>query len=566
MADYNPEQKKINEKAALYFLMHDTLEQVMAKADNPKMLAGYLTYQMRELLSGRVVALAECVKNSGSHNHRIISVCPERKKAEVECAEFETLAQISHGISDAEFWGYDCGPAEARSILKLKGWGATIAMPLIFAKDRYGVLFIFDVTDLTNAQSQLNMLQTLNNVIALVLKNSLQYENLENIISERTCEISEKERRFRTLAQASPVGITSVNMDGIITFANIRAEKILGLTVDKLNGIKYNSPSWHISDIEGRPMPDDQLPFSRVISTKAPVNDCQHAIKLPDGSVKFLSISGAPLFNERNEISEIIFAIEDISERKSLEINLIKAKENAEAASKAKSVFLNNMSHELRTPMNGIIGFSDLLSFTMLNDEQREFNEMIKTSSMNLLGLINNILDFSNIESQKLVPEKKSFNIFDAVVRSSNLINDLINKKNLNLINELDAGINYEVIGDQMRFKQILLNLLSNAVKFSPPGKKIKVKLFQKDLSGTKACIVLSVADEGIGISEDRINEIFEEFHQLDESMTKQYGGAGLGLSIVKGLVTLMGGTVSVKSKPGEGSEFIIEIPFEIKI
>ncbi len=564
MTDYNEEHKIINEKAANYFLMQDILEEILAKADNPKMLSEYITCQMRELLSGRIVALVECVKNSGGHNHRIISVCPERKRAEVNCAEFEDLAQISHNIDRAELWGYDCGPQEASSILKLKNWGASIVMPLIFGKDRYGALFVFDVTDLTNAQSQIDMMQTLNNAIALILKNSLQYENLENIVEERTREISEKERQFRTLAQASPVGITTVNMDGVITFANNRAEKILGLTVDEISGKKYNSPSWQISDMEGRPIDDAQLPFARVISSKAPVNDCQHAIKLHDGSVKYISINGAPLFNEYGQISEVIFAIEDISERKKLEINLIKAKEKAEAASDAKSVFLNNMSHELRTPMNGIIGFSDLLAFTGLDEQQLEFNEMIKISSTHLLALINNILDFSNIESMKLILDKKRFNILDVVVKSKNLIKNLLSDKNINLIYEIDAGINYEVIGDQLRFKQVLLNLLSNAVKFSQPGKKIKVKLSQKSLIGNKAEIVLSVADEGIGIAEDRIHEIFEQFHQLDESLTKQYGGAGLGLSIVKGLVTLMGGTVSVKSEPGKGSEFIIETPFEI--
>ena len=691
MINYTEEQKKLNEKAAQLFMTMDMLEQILARADNPNMLAEYLTHQMRELLSGRIVALIECAENSKSHKHRVISVCPPRKFEEIDCAAIERLSIMSHDIDRAEFWGPDRGPQAAREIINEKCWGFTIVMPLIFSRNRYGALFIFDITDLNNANSQLSVIETLNNTITLVLKNALQYENLENVIAERTREISRKERRFRSLAEASPVGIVTIDINGGITFANHHAEKTLGLDCENLTGLAYNAASWNITDIDGGPFSDEKLPFNLVIAGGKPVNDIRHAIKRPDGTKKILSVSAAPLFDDASEPAGVILAIEDITERisvenalkeseakfrtifdcskdgmiiadaesrkflicnekfceltgydgfeiknmevadlhreedlpmiidhfermkreeielaedicvkrkdgtvfyadinssnvvlgdklfiaanfrdktarKNYESEIIEAREKAEAANKAKSLFLANMSHELRTPMNGIVGFTDILSMSGLNEEQREFNEMVKISSGHLLDIINDILDFSKIEAKKLKLDKRPFNICETVKNSKILVDAQIKQKNLKLYFEIDAFIKERLVGDQLKLRQILLNLLTNAVKFTPSGKKIVVRLLQIIEEGASCRIRLSVNDEGIGIARDKIGEVFEMFHQLDGSFTKKYGGTGLGLSITRGLVELMGGTLSVRSELGKGSEFIVELPFEIDL
>ncbi|OQA74428.1 MAG: Autoinducer 2 sensor kinase/phosphatase LuxQ [bacterium ADurb.Bin243] len=242
---------------------------------------------------------------------------------------------------------------------------------------------------------------------------------------------------------------------------------------------------------------------------------------------------------------------------------LLIAKDRAEDANRAKNVFLTNMSHELRTPLNGIMGFSDLLSICNLTDQQDEYNKIIKLSSMNLLELINDMLDFSELENKRIQLEKKPFDVRGAVDETISFIRTQIKNKKLELECEVASAIDYSLIGDRQRFKQILLNLATNAVKFSLRG-KITISVTQLFKCRNLAQILLTVEDEGIGIPEDRIQEIFEMFHQLDESSTKRHAGVGIGLSIVKGLVELMNGKISVTSEIGRGSRFSIEIPFEI--
>jgi PAS domain S-box-containing protein len=259
----------------------------------------------------------------------------------------------------------------------------------------------------------------------------------------------------------------------------------------------------------------------------------------------------------------LLSIVRDVTEKKSIESELIKAKEEAETSSRAKSVFLANMSHELRTPMNGIIGFSQLMEMSGLNKEQEKFNEMVKDSSMHLLALIEDMLDFSRLEANKIKLNDEPFDAPSALESAAALMHDQISGKGLKFELEIDAQINFRVSGDQFRFKQIFLNLLSNAVKFTSAGKILaKLEIISKQTD--KALLALSVNDEGIGIPAGKLDEIFEMFHQLDESFSKRHGGTGIGLSIARSLVEMMGGTITVKSELGKGSRFTVELPFKI--
>ncbi|HOD40395.1 MAG TPA: ATP-binding protein [Candidatus Wallbacteria bacterium] len=253
----------------------------------------------------------------------------------------------------------------------------------------------------------------------------------------------------------------------------------------------------------------------------------------------------------------------DITKQKRVEKALTIAKQQAEAANEAKSMFLANMSHELRTPMNGIIGFTGLMAMSGLNEKQKEYNEMIKTSASHLLELINDILDFSKLEARKLKLESGPFSIVQAAKNSVDLIEQHAKKKNLKLELEFKSDINYKIKGDQLRVKQIMINLLSNAVKFTNSG-SINLAIDEKERQDLKTVIVISVSDTGIGIAADKLEKIFEMFIQLDNSASKTHGGAGLGLSIVKGLAETMGGKISLVSEEGKGSVFTVEIPFDI--
>lgn len=260
-----------------------------------------------------------------------------------------------------------------------------------------------------------------------------------------------------------------------------------------------------------------------------------------------------------------LFEQNRLLERKVMERTeeLLIAKEKAEEASRAKTLFLKNMSHELRTPLNGIMGFSDMLTVSDLNEQQAEFNKIIKSSSVNLLGLINDMFDISELENNKIRLEREPFKLQKAVFATLDMIRCQAENKNIKLICEISDEINYDLVGDRCRLEQILLNLLSNAVKFTPGG-KIKLSVSQLFKCNNQCRLEFIVFDEGIGIPSDKICEIFEMFHQLDESSTKRHGGAGIGLAIVKGLTDLMQGDIFVNSEIGKGSTFTVKLPFEI--
>jgi signal transduction histidine kinase/CheY-like chemotaxis protein len=236
----------------------------------------------------------------------------------------------------------------------------------------------------------------------------------------------------------------------------------------------------------------------------------------------------------------------------------------ARDASAAKSRFMANMSHELRTPMNGIMGFASLLSMSGLNAEQHELNNMVQASSDHLLHIINDILDFSKIESGRLKIDKTPFALLQTMktaidtVAGTNKNNDV----SIVFMHSSDIGFESRYLGDPVRVEQILSNLLTNALKFTRKG-SVEVNVRETAVADNISTVVITVRDTGIGISPDRLGEIFESFHQLDESYTKKYGGTGLGLSIVKSLTGMMGGKISVESLPGQGSVFTVEIPLE---
>jgi PAS domain S-box-containing protein len=267
-----------------------------------------------------------------------------------------------------------------------------------------------------------------------------------------------------------------------------------------------------------------------------------------------------PHRNAGGETIGLIGVSREITERKKTEDELVRAKEQAEAATLAKSQFLANISHEIRTPLNGVIGMTSLLLTTELDAEQADYVETIQASGHTLLALINDILDFSKMESEHLSLEARPFELASCVTRAVSMSAPLAREKGLQLVIELAADLPRHVTGDSVRLCQVLGNLINNAVKFTDRGAVVLTGVI-RTRSGNELDLLFAVRDTGIGIPDDKLHTLFERFTQVDNSTTRRHGGSGLGLAISKWLVERMGGSIWVESALDKGSTFSFTIP-----
>jgi signal transduction histidine kinase len=244
------------------------------------------------------------------------------------------------------------------------------------------------------------------------------------------------------------------------------------------------------------------------------------------------------------------------AERRSRD-ELKQAKVAAESANRAKTEFLANISHELRTPMNGVIGLTDLLLDTPLDGEQHEYASTVHSSAQSLLVIINDILDFSRLDAGKMILTPAPFDLRKTIQEVIALFEAQATTKGLNLVLRYPSGAPARLVGDPVRVRQVMTNLVGNAVKFTERG-GIDVSVECREWTAAEAVVRVLVKDTGIGIAPDKLDLIFEKFTQADGSMTRRYGGTGLGLTIVRQLVDLMGGAVGVESRPGAGSTFSV--------
>ncbi|MBT4408563.1 MAG: response regulator [Bacteroidetes bacterium] len=287
----------------------------------------------------------------------------------------------------------------------------------------------------------------------------------------------------------------------------------------------------------------------------------EHWDTLPSGKRALFETHKNPIFDSHGIFIGSIGISRNITQKHFDKVELQKAKDDAEAANMAKSMFLANMSHEIRTPMNGIIGMTDILQQTKLSSEQQEFLRIISLSGNNLLTIINDILDYSEIESGGIVLEQIDFRLNDPFDETIKLLNYKAQQKNISLDLTMNDDLPEFVNGDSLRTKQIIINLVNNAIKFTEKGGvMISAELLED--SRNKVKVLFKITDTGIGISEEGKQRLFKAFSQTDASTTRKFGGTGLGLTISKRLVELMGGEIGVDSDTGVGSTFWFSISY----
>jgi PAS domain S-box-containing protein len=372
---------------------------------------------------------------------------------------------------------------------------------------------------------------------------ALELTNLrvEHTVEERTAELRTSEQRFRAICSSAAVGVFEMDESGRQQYANAAALELLGMTEEESSGFGWMDRV-HPED---RPRQDEPFPTGGI----------EARMVMPNGDIRWSRVQVNPLFSASGAITGYVGAVADLTESKRAEQEWKNAREAAENASRAKSEFLANMSHEIRTPMSGVIGMAELALTTDLSVEQRDYLETIKSSADALLNIINSILDFSKIEAGKLELEHIEFDLGEIIRLTMRPLAVRVQPKGLELLCEMGSDVPPRVVGDPVRLRQMLNNLLGNALKFTEAGEvNLHVEVAQR--AEGEVSLHFAVTDQGIGISADKLETIFQPFEQADGTVTRAFGGTGLGLSICARLAPAMGGRIWVESEPGRGSTF----------
>ncbi len=358
----------------------------------------------------------------------------------------------------------------------------------------------------------------------------------------------------RSLIESNIDALMTTDPSGIITDVNKQMEALTGCTRDELIGAPFKG---YFTD------PERAEAAIKLVLSQKKVTDYELTACARDGKKTVVSYNATTFYDRDRTLQGVFAAARDVTERKRVELELKQAKAVAESASRTKSDFLASMSHEIRTPMQAIIGMVSLLAKTPLSPEQNKYVQIFRRASDNLLYIIDDILDLSKVETSQLDLERTGFSLNDLLEKVTEMVAVRAHEKKLALVCEIAPKVPTDLVGDPTRLRQVLLNLLGNAIKFTESG-EVSLRVTPDADSPVPGALRFTISDTGIGIPGEKLGAVFERFTQADSSTTRQYGGSGLGLTISKRLVELMGGRIWVDSEVGKGSVFSFSVPLEI--
>jgi signal transduction histidine kinase/ActR/RegA family two-component response regulator len=444
----------------------------------------------------------------------------------------------------------------SRELLEAQSIRSILLVPMRAEGATYGFVG-FDAVENTHAflPGELYLLQSVADVICTVLIRRDQ----EMAVRAAQAELAAERAFLATVLSTSAMGVMVLDGEGVCRFANEAASVIAGVPHERLIGARHDDPGWKITREDGvtRFQPGE-WPFDRVMATGQPVTDVRFALHCPEG-LRYISIHAAPTAPGVTGRARVVYAMIDVTEQVTAERARTEALEEARRANAAKTNFLAKMSHEMRTPLNGVLGIAEILEKQVTDPEHRRMVKVLHESGTLLLGIINDLLDMSKIEAEKLRLERLPFSVIELGQRIESVHTLKAAERRLSFAVQLLGDATRQRYGDPHRLLQILHNLISNAIKFTPQG-SVEVII---DCRAPDA-LRLEVADTGIGMSPEQVRTVFEEFAQADSSIARRFGGTGLGLPIVKRLVELMGGSIELSSEPGRGTRVEVVVPVPV--
>lgn len=385
------------------------------------------------------------------------------------------------------------------------------------------------------------------------------YTNIEVALYKHKMEkrVRKSERWLDITLNSIADGVIAADSSDNVRFLNPAAEKLTGYTLEQSKGKPLDAVFVLSRDRELEKRMQPEIGGDQVKN---------YLLHSREGDIVPIEVTRSSIMDETNNDQGVVYVFHNVSERRRFEFELQEAKEKAESANRAKNAFLANMTHELRTPLNSIIGMADLAIDSAENPELREYLRIIRESGGSLLSLINSILDYSRFEAGKAATTEASINLDTFIKEIVERFRETLEKKKLDLNVRIRPHTTLALRGDKKHLDQVISHLIENAIKFTEEG-HIDVVIHEESTdnnrSGSNAKYYhFTVQDTGIGLPREDSEKIFNAFTQLDDSYTRSYGGAGLGLSLVKNIVELMGGKIWVVSENGSGSEFHVVLPF----